>query len=297
MKTSKQVLVRSIILAIGLYSADSSAATYMFRKLIPGAKQSCHASELSGPLSFAYTGSVQSVPVPAGAAYAEATVGGAGGGGSACYTQGAFGGNGDALSGRISVKKGETLEVLVGQGGGYSYDCGPSGGGGLSGIFSGVPSKATALIVAGGGGGGDYRGSNGTNAGFHPAATSAKGSLGGAGYGGGGIANNTYAPGAAGSPFGAGGSNSCGGAGGFGGGGGGGGGAAGGGGGGLPGGSGGYSVYNVNANTLACNAGQGGTSFAAPSVKQVQESAGPAGGSPGLSGSNGSVEITFYSCG
>lgn len=296
MKISKQTLARSVLLAISLYSADSFATTYLFRKPIPGMKRVCHASKVGSQLSFTYTGSVQSVPVPIGAAYAEVTVGGAGGGGSECYTQGAFGGNGDAISGRISVKNGETLEVLVGQGGGYSYYCGPSGGGGLSGIFSGVPSKATALIVAGGGGGGDYRGSNGGNAGLHPAATSAKGSLGGAGYGGGGIANNTYAPGAAGSSFGAGGSNSSGGAGGFSGGGGGGGGAAGGGGGGLPGGAGGYSVYNTGTGALSGDGGQGGTSFISKSVSHSQEISGPAGGSPGTKGSNGSVEITFYSC-
>lgn len=148
MNLSKQILVRSVILAIGLYSADSSATVYLFRKLIPGAKQSCHLEKVSGPVSFTYTGSVQPVTVPTGASYAVADViGGSGAGGMA-----GVGGASDALSGRVPVSPGETLEVLVGQGGmiwGGSYG-GDGGGGGLSGIFSGTPSQATALLVAGG---------------------------------------------------------------------------------------------------------------------------------------------------
>lgn len=73
--------------------------------------------------------------------YTEASVSGNAGG--AGYTAGA-----------VPVTPGQTLTVVVGAAGGGGS--GSGSGGGYSGIFTGTPSSATALLVAGGGGGSGF---------------------------------------------------------------------------------------------------------------------------------------------
>ncbi len=300
-RASRNLLFRSVVLALGLYSLNGFASTFEYRDLIPGAEApACTPVPISGPMAFSYTGNVQDVPVPAGASYALATVMGAGGGSAYNPSGDTEGGNGDALSGQIPVAPGESLEVLVGQGG-YA---GAGGGGGLSGIFSGPPSQATALLVAGCGGGGantDVANAeeNGSDGGFRPNPTSPS-LVGGMGFGGGGGYGqaggiNGASDGKDGTPFGSGGASTgpYSSAGGFGGGGssgnawGG-----GGGGGGMPGGTGGTG----NTSTNASYGGQGGTSFVAPSVSNVTETSGSAGGTELAAGTDGSASITFYRC-
>ena len=128
--------------------------------------------------TFDYTGSNQTFTVPAGVTSINVKMwGGAGGGnGGTGATNNYPGGAGGYAEGLIAVTPGQTLTVQVG-GGGHG-DCSnclspgnvggwPGGGtstfassitggagGGYSGIFSGTPAQATALIIAGAGGGG-----------------------------------------------------------------------------------------------------------------------------------------------
>lgn len=123
-----------------------------------------------GPLAFAYTGALQSFTVPAGVTSITVTAWGAAGGAGA--VAGVRGGAGGFARGTVPVTPGQTLRVLVGQGGDrwaplssdggvLPADAGVSSGGaggGLSGVFTpsadGGVSQATALVIAGGGGGG-----------------------------------------------------------------------------------------------------------------------------------------------
>ena len=105
---------------------------------------------------FAYTGTTQSISVPAGCTTATIKAWGAGGGSG--YL--GFGGGGGFASKVTSVTPGTQLAVEVGKGGttynvttGATHGYGGSGGG-LSGVFAGSVSQANAIVVAGGGGGG-----------------------------------------------------------------------------------------------------------------------------------------------
>jgi gliding motility-associated-like protein len=138
---------------------------------------------------FDYTGVVQTYTVPAGVTCIQVKMWGAGGGGGDNSNCG-NGGGGAYVEGRLPVSPGETLNIIVGQGGaagiqccggggnngsfimasafggggrGRSDDRGGGGGGGYSGIFRGTISAANSLAIAAGGGGGGGSGSNGGN--------------------------------------------------------------------------------------------------------------------------------------
>tara|TARA_Y100000593_G_scaffold7761_2_gene14435 strand:- start:41 stop:1513 length:1473 start_codon:yes stop_codon:yes gene_type:complete len=129
----------------------------------------------NGKEVLTYTGADQSFVVPAGVTSITAKLWGAGGGGGH-----AVAGNppqavaGGYTTGDISVTPGETLTLVVGQGGGYTasgnthtpttYGGGGrgyvgnhtgagGGGGGLAGIFRGSVDQANALLIAAGSGG------------------------------------------------------------------------------------------------------------------------------------------------
>lgn len=130
---------------------------------------------VSGNDALSYTGSDQSFVVPAGVTSLTAKMWGAGGGGGHAVSgnppQAVAGGY---TTGTISVTPGETLTLVVGQGGGYTsagntmtpvtYGFGGrgrvgghtgagGGGGGLAGIFRGPADQANALLIAAGAGG------------------------------------------------------------------------------------------------------------------------------------------------
>jgi trimeric autotransporter adhesin len=120
-----------------------------------------------------YSGGAQSIVVPSGVTSVDARLWGAAGGGanSIFYTLQGGGGAGGFASGTIAVTPGQTLGLIVGQGGipnstaatfgnggagGNSTDAIRRGGsgGGASGIFSSATiSQPNALVIAGGGGG------------------------------------------------------------------------------------------------------------------------------------------------
>jgi len=133
----------------------------------------------AGSEVLSYTGSDQSFVVPAGVTSLTAKLWGAGGSGGSDapnngqYGDGGKGGAAGYTTGTIAVTPGETLTLVVGQGGSYSYltataatyggggnspdgqTMGPGGGGGgYAGIFRGSISQPNALLIAGGGGGG-----------------------------------------------------------------------------------------------------------------------------------------------
>jgi hypothetical protein len=117
-----------------------------------------------------YTGADQTIVVPPGVSFLFVKVWGAGGAGGTVggWSYGSEGGGGGHVRGVVPVVAGETLRMVVGQGGvvnmaqGYTYGGGASaaqngndnryggGGGGYSGLFRGTQ----PLLIAGGGGGG-----------------------------------------------------------------------------------------------------------------------------------------------
>lgn len=119
---------------------------------------------------FTFTGADQVITVPACATKLRAKCWG-GGGHSQSYLLTHGGGAGGYTEAVIPVTPGETLRVMVGEGGDYVKSYGFAGttnhgvGGGLSGIFR-KPGNSYliagdanyALIIAGGGGGADYGG-------------------------------------------------------------------------------------------------------------------------------------------
>jgi hypothetical protein len=120
--------------------------------------------------AFAYTGSDQVITVPTCATRMRAKCWG-GGGHAQSYLLSHTGGAGGYTEAVIPVTPGETLRVMVGEGGDLVSSYGFAGttnhgvGGGLSGIFrkpinNGILASDSgyALIVAGGGGGADYGG-------------------------------------------------------------------------------------------------------------------------------------------
>ncbi|MCD9143007.1 hypothetical protein [Streptomyces albireticuli] len=137
------------------------------------------------------TGAVQSFVVPDGVTVINARVWGAGGQSWPDYRH--YGGGGGFASGDISVVPGETLNVVVGQPGGFGGGgTGLGAGGGLSGLYS--PRSQRPLLVAGGGGGStsftDGSGGNGGAGGGHSGAAGAgfvpgKGAVGATGGAGG----------------------------------------------------------------------------------------------------------------
>jgi trimeric autotransporter adhesin len=154
------------------------------------------------PAFYNNVGALQTVVVPAGVHSIVVKAWGAGGGGA---VEGRGGGGGFSNSAAIPVTPGESLTIVVGQGGraratapafgggGFRNPGGPvgctatfvdpplgGGGGGYSGVFRGPVTRANALLVAGGGGGGG----GGTNIG------ALDGGIGGAGGGAtGGVSN------------------------------------------------------------------------------------------------------------
>jgi trimeric autotransporter adhesin len=120
-----------------------------------------------------YSGGAQSIVVPSGVTSIDARLWGAAGGGanSTFYVLQGGGAGGGFASGTIAVTPGQTLGLVVGQGGipnstvatfgnggagGNSTDATRRGGsgGGASGIFSSTTiSQPNALVIAGGGGG------------------------------------------------------------------------------------------------------------------------------------------------
>ena len=174
---------------------------------------------------FAYTGANQTWTVPAGVTSVEISILGAGGaGGRAGGGSTSFGGGGGVVSGTLTVVPGDTLTIIVGQGGindnvreplnrNYRFGGGASGagdqihgtfawgsGGGRSAVRSSNALYSTTgdLLTAGAGGGGGWhlaRGAGGAGGGL-------AGSAGGRGDtdrgGGGGTQDNTG--GAAGGP-------------------------------------------------------------------------------------------------
>jgi hypothetical protein len=94
---------------------------------------------LTGTSIFTYTGSDQSYTVPTGVTSITATMWGAGGGGGGA----ASGGPGAFVSGTLSVTAGQTLKVIVGQGGSVTNGTTYGGGG----------ARSTGGSAAGSGGG------------------------------------------------------------------------------------------------------------------------------------------------
>ena len=129
--------------------------------------------------AFNATGNDQSFVVPAGVTSLSVKIWGAGGGGG---REGYRGGAGGYTEGNLTVTPGETLTIIVGQGGilhsgfpldrDYRYGGGASGGGGNTynltfgsgGGRSAVRREEVELATAGGGGGGGYS-DHGGNAG------------------------------------------------------------------------------------------------------------------------------------
>ncbi len=116
----------------------------------------------SGAQTFSYTGADQTFTVPAGCTNITIRAWGAGGGGPGAAGPGGAGGYTTAT---LAVNGGDTLTIMVGQGGpmtGNTYGGGGSSplaysrgsGGGRSAIRSG----GNDLLTAGGGGGGGYYG-------------------------------------------------------------------------------------------------------------------------------------------
>jgi len=242
-----------------------------------------------------YDGGLQTISVPSGTEYAVIAAAGAGGGGGQNVST--YGGGGDLITASVPIST-SSLVVLVG-GGGQSES---GGGGGLSGVFTSTPSDPNALIIAGGGGGGandrlENTQSNGTNGSLSPILPYyySDGSLGGAGFGGGG--QGDVDPGQGGTPFGTGGASTgvSSGAGGFGGGASGGNYWGGGGGGsGYVGGQGGNGWSGFGADNGS--GGEGGQSYIISGATHVQDSPGNGGtGGYGVPGTNGYVDISFYS--
>ncbi|MED1301849.1 glycine-rich protein [Bacillus pacificus] len=111
------------------------------------------------PTSTGRSGTIMKWVVPMSGKY-QITAAGAQGGKTSNSSLTARGGYGAIASGKIELKQGDVIQVLVGQQGmGY-----PQGGGGGGGSFvakGSVLSSTTPLIVGGGGGGGSNNNTNG----------------------------------------------------------------------------------------------------------------------------------------
>ncbi|MBS2548150.1 DUF11 domain-containing protein [Catenulispora sp. NL8] len=123
-------------------------------------------------VQFTYSGGDQEFVVPKGVSGLQVRLGGAGGGGS----NGAAGGQ---TTGTLAVAAGDSLTVMVGQGGSVkgaaTYGGGGAGGsgsrfsggsgGGMSALWTGASLTGTPLLIAGGGAGGAEGGSSGGSGG------------------------------------------------------------------------------------------------------------------------------------
>lgn len=137
-------------------------------------------TDLPSPVTtYSYTGAVQSFTVPSGVQKVRVYAWGAGGGGgSDVNASGGAGGYSEAL---VNVSPGQTLQVVVGQGGmsrGHAQAVNGAGGG-VSGVLGSWDTgnvdatQSSAIVLAGAGGGGGSSGMSGGNGG---------GSSGGASY-------------------------------------------------------------------------------------------------------------------
>jgi hypothetical protein len=195
---SRRELLKALAATGGAVAASGVLSGQWVKPVVEVGVLPAHA-QISGALTFNYTGGVQTFVVPPGVTRIRARLFGAQGG-----VLGGLGGEVEASN--ITVTPGETLTITVGgQGadnggatggaGGFGgggnggngdsgFDSGAAGGGGMSAIYAG----GTPLIVAGGGGGG-----GGTLGSAH-AGGNGGGNLGQAGFGviegGGGGASN-----------------------------------------------------------------------------------------------------------
>ena len=106
---------------------------------------------LNGTITFGYTGGVQRFAIHPQITSIFVTLLGAGGGSHGGGSSWA-GGNGGLVSGKLAVNPGETLDILVGGGGGPQGLAGYGGGG--TGWDTGSTSGSPAITNAPGGGGG-----------------------------------------------------------------------------------------------------------------------------------------------
>jgi hypothetical protein len=166
--------------------------------------------------SFAYTGSDQSFIVPAGVTSLTVKLWGAGGGGAPPGHVNNNGGAGGYTTGTLAVTPGETLTLIVGQGGinhggyplnrSYRYGGGASGGGTAShnykfaagGGRSAIRRSSTELATTGGGGGAGYSGDGGNAGGASGQNGQTSGSSSGTRAGGGTTDNGGEGPGGSG---------------------------------------------------------------------------------------------------
>jgi hypothetical protein len=123
-----------------IYSVDTASAAPGAAALVFQTANTIVNGALTGSTIFSYTGTDQTYTVPVGTSSVTVTMWGAGGG-SASTTH--LGGPGAFVSGTLSVTAGETLRIVVGQGG-------PTTGGTT---YGGGGSRSTGANAAGSGGG------------------------------------------------------------------------------------------------------------------------------------------------
>ena len=122
-----------------IYSVDTASAAPGAAALVFQTANTIVNGALTGSTIFSYTGADQNYTVPVGTTSVTVTMWGAGGGGN-----NNIGGPGAFVSGTLSVTPGETLRVIVGQGGPLNTASVYGGGG---------PSSTSANEDAGSGGG------------------------------------------------------------------------------------------------------------------------------------------------
>jgi len=131
-------------------------------------------ASLSGAVIYTYTGTNQSFTVPTGITSIAVYLWGAGGGGNSSYSR--VGGAGAMIQGVITVTPGQTLTIIVGQGGSQGGSAVTYGGGGRTGTtypsFVGSGGGRSAIQITAGtdyaaaGGGGGSGGNPGGSATF-----------------------------------------------------------------------------------------------------------------------------------
>ena len=169
---------------------------------------------------FSFTGTDQTFVVPDNVRSVEVKIWGAGGGGAPPGHVNNNGGAGGYTTGTLNVMPGETLTLIVGQGGinhsgfpeirDYRYGGGASGGIGPNygvsaasgGGRSAIRRGATELATAGGGGGAGYSGDGGNAGGTNGQSGQSSGSTSGTIPGGGSTENGGLGPGGSGGSFG-----------------------------------------------------------------------------------------------
>ncbi len=134
----------------------------------------------AAPITFGYTGAIQTYTVQTTGTYDILAIGAGGANGFYMHTDGGLGAK---IEDTFDLTAGEVLDVLVGGKGAKGSD-GPGGGGG--GSFVVAPGNAPLLIASGGGGGGDIYGPGGNGAGLGGNGTGGAGGASSSGGGGGG---------------------------------------------------------------------------------------------------------------